>query len=187
MPNIARIPVVWTGLTALPGVSVFYWDFSTASDVSELFSFFDTIKNRFPTGLSWQIPGSGDEIDDATGALNGSWLATGSGTVTATGGTSSYAAGVGARVRWRTSGIFNGRRVVGSTFLAPLLGSAFDTDGTITSAVLSDLQGAADTLAANGGVVIWSRPSPGGSNGESNPVVSAQVPDRATALRSRRY
>lgn len=187
MALISRIPVVWTGLTALPGVSVFYWDFTVSPDVSDLVTFFDDIKNRFPTGLSWQIPGSGDQIEDSTGALGGSWIATGSGTVSATGGTSSYAAGVGMRVKWRTSGIFNGRRVVGSTFLAPMLGSIFDTDGTPSSAVVSSVQTAADALVTNGGLVIWSRPVPGGSNGDSNAVTAAVTPDRATSLRSRRY
>ena len=187
MATIARVPVTWTGLPGLPGVSVFYWDFSTAADLSALNTFFTAVRGLFADALSWSIPGSGDNIDDTDGTLNGSWVATGSGTITGNGGGGSYPAGVGTRIRWNTSAIVDGRRVRGSTFMVPLLGSSYDISGTIGSTPLTTLRNAADALAANGGLLIWSRNQPGSTDGVSSPVVSATVPDQVATLRSRRF
>lgn len=186
MATIARVPVEWNGLGGLPGVSVFYWDFSTAADLSALNTFFTAIRSFFPTGLSWDIPGSGDNIDDTSGTLNGSWIATGAGQITANGGVSGYAAGVGARVRWDTGAIVDGRRVRGSTFLVPLLADSYDGTGSINNTDLAALQSAVNDLNTNGGLLIWSRNDPGSTNGESNAVVSGNVPDRISTLRTRR-
>lgn len=156
--------------------------------VTDITDFFDDISDYFPSALSWTIPSSGDSIEDASGAIDGFWSTTGGGTVQGTGGGgAAFPNGVGLRVRWRTAGINNGRRVVGSTFLTSLLGSAFDTNGTIGSAALGAVQASADLLAASGALLIWSRPDPGSTNGFSSAVTSAEVPDRVTALRSRRY
>lgn len=187
MASILRVPVTWTGLTGLPGVSVFYWDGGVLSDLSDLVDFFDTIKTRFPTGLTWTIPSSGDSISDSTGALDGTYAGLNGGTVAATGGAVAYAAGVGARVRWRTGGIRNGRRVVGSTFLAPISNNGYETNGTLSSAYLTDFTTAATALVATGALLTWSRPEPGGSDGASHAVTGFEIPDRVTALRSRRY
>lgn len=188
MASILRVPVVWSGLSFLPGVSVFYWDGGVLSDISGITDFFDGIKARFPSGLTWTIPGAGDSIDDATGAIDGFWTASGGGAVAATGTPGArYAAGAGARVRWRTDGLRNGRRVVGTTFLVPLISDQYDASGTIDDPALASIQSEANTLAALGAMLIWSKPSPGGSDGASHTVVSATVPDRATSLRSRRY
>lgn len=187
MASILRVPVVWTGLTGLPGVSVFFWDGSVSSDISALVDFFDDIKAFFPTGLQWTIPDAGDSIEDSTGAIDGFWSAAGGGQVAATGSTSyPYAAGVGARVRWRTTGLNNGRRVTGTTFLAPLVSTSFDGSGTIETATLTAVETAANIVVATGAMRIWSRPE-NGTGGTSHEVTSAFVPDRVTALRSRRY
>jgi len=81
-----------------------------------------------------------------------------------------------------------GHRVVGRTFIAPILSNSFDTNGTLTSGVVTTLQNAANTLAASGHLSIWHRPpvigSPGGSLAG---IVSATVPDKTTSLSSRRH
>lgn len=180
-----RCKVEWQGLGGLPGLSTFY--FGVASpNVSVLTTFFTTLRPLFPSGLTWNIPQSGDELDDATGALTGGWLGSGGGSVTANGGNTPYAAGVGAAVQWNTGVINNRRRIRGRTFLAPLLASKFDASGTIDSAALTTLQVACSTLAA-GGVAfgIWHRPV-NGAGGLYAAVNDALVPDRVTSLRSRR-
>lgn len=186
MAVLMRVPVIWSGLSGLPGISVFHWDGGVSSDVSDIANFFDDIKPYFPTGLSWQIPGSGDNIEDSTGALIGEWSVTGGGTVGASGGTGGYAAGTGARVRWNTGAIVSGRRLRGSTFLCPLIGSVYEGNGTISGVALNQLAVASTTLASTGALKIWSRPSPGGTDGTSATVLSGLVPDRVTSLRSRR-
>ncbi len=186
MGVLLRVPVVWSGLSGLPGVSVLYWDGGVSSVMTDITAFFDDIKAEFPSGLTWSIPNAGDNIDDATGTLIGDWSTTGGGVVTAIGGSGAYAAGTGARVRWNTGSIVDGRRLRGSTFLVPLLGAAYDGSGTINNSSLAVFQAAATALASTGALKVWSRPSPGGSDGTSATVISGVVPDRVSSLRSRR-
>lgn len=185
MTTMRRVKVEWNGLGGLPGLSTFYYGVASPN-VSDLVTFFTTLRPLFPTSLTWNIPQSGDELDDATGALTGGWLGSGGGSVTANGGNLPYAAGVGARVQWNTGIIVGRRRVRGTTFLAPMLGSKFDSSGTIDSAALTTLQVACSTLAASGVAKgIWHRPV-NGTGGQYCAINDAIVPDRVTSLRSRR-
>lgn len=185
MPTLRRIVVAWTGLTGLPGVSVFYAPSATDAGAN-IKTFLTANVASFPVPLTWSVPTSGDTIDDTTGTINGGWTGGTGGTVTATANVA-YAAGVGAYVNWGTTGIINGRRLKGRTFMAPLITSGYDTSGTIASGTLTAMQTAATTLAASLNLVIWHRPTtPGGSDGESQAVSSALVPDQVTSLRTRR-
>lgn len=186
MATIKRVRVLWGGLPGMPGYSLLY-GLSSADPTGALSTFFGAIKAAFPPGLQWSIPPSGDTLDDATGALTGSWSGTGASVVTST-GTGIYAAGAGAWVTWGTAGIVNGRRLKARTFLCPLKGTAFDLNGTIDNTILTTLQTAASTLASAGVLVAWHRPSPTApSGGSSSLITTATVPDQATSLRSRRY
>ena len=180
-----RLRVVWNGLGGLPGLSTFYYGVASPN-VSDAVTFFTAIRSLFPTGLTWEIPSSGDEIDDATGTLTGGWLGTGGATVTANGGATAYAAGCGARVRWNTTVVVNGRRVKGGTFLAPLLATQYDGSGTIAAGGQATMQAAASAFAASGVAKgVWHRPSVLGS-GVYAAINDATVPDIVTSLRSRR-
>lgn len=185
MATIRRCYITWNGLTGLPGLSVFYAP-SGVDPTGDLATFFSTIKANFPTGLTWQIPNGGDELDDTNGVLTGGWAGTPS-TVSATGSATSWAAGVGAYVNWNTTAVVNGRRVRGRTFLCPLVASAYDNSGTILAAALSTFQTAATALTAGGKTVIWHRPgSVSGGPGSSAAINAAVVPDQVTSLRTRR-
>lgn len=185
MTTMRRLRVTWNGLGGLPGLSTFYYGVATPN-VSDCVAFFNAIKALFPSNLAWDIPSSGDEIDDATGQLTGGWIGTGGGAVSATGGGTAYAAGTGARVRWDTLVVTGGRRVRGSTFLAPLLATQFDSSGTIATTGLGTMQTAASAYAASGVAKgIWHRPV-NGSGGLYCAINSAVVPDKVTMLRSRR-
>lgn len=181
-----RARVEWTGATGLPGVSTFYFP-DTLTDVSALVAFFNAIKALFPGGLTWAVPPGGDVIDEATGELEGGWTATGSGNVAATGGTVNYLAGAGMTVQWNTNSVINGRRVRGRTFLAPTIAGCFENDGTPTAANITTVTTAGNTLVTATGMYVWHRPTPGGSNGAAVGIANCQVPNRGTALRSRRY
>jgi len=187
MATIARIPVVWSGLPGLPGVSVFY---SAVPDVvaavAALNTWFNANKALFPNGLSWTTPGAGDTLDDATGTLVGSYGGTAGTTTAATGGAGVYASGCGFRVRWFTDGIVDGRRLRGSTFMVPILSTAYDSNGTIQNASISSVQTACNTLVGTSTLRIWARPAPGGSDGVSHEITGSNVPDAVSTLRSRR-
>jgi len=187
MATLARIPVVWDGLPGLPGLSVFYSDSSSVvATVVALKALFTATAGNHPASLTWQFPTSGDEFDDTNGQLTGSWTGGAGGSVVSSGGAGSYAAGVGYRMTWSTNGIAGGRRVKGSTFFIPMLGSLYESNGTISNAVVTNMTAAAATFIAAGTTFIWHRPSPGGSNGVSFPVLSGAVPDKVSTLRSRR-
>lgn len=186
MATIRRIRVLWGGIPGMPGYSLFYAS-AAADATADLVTYFNAIKARFPSGLSWTVPPTGDTLDDATGTLNGSWSGAGAGIVTST-GTGAYAAGVGAYSAWVTNAIVGGRRLRGRTFLAPLLGTNYDNTGTIDPTQLTTFATATSTLAATGKLVVWHRPSgPGASNGSSSLITAGVVPDVVTSLRSRRF
>ena len=48
--------------------------------------------------------------------------------------------------------------------------------------VVTNMTSAAATFVTNGGSKIWHRPTPGGSNGSSHAVLSANVPDKVSTL-----
>ncbi len=183
-----RTQVVWSGdVVTGGGLTTFYSDEGIGTPVlANLVTFFNAIKALFPGGITWTIPDGGDLIDEASGALTGTWSESGGGVVTSTGGTSPYVAGVGARAVWRTSAIRGGRRVRGSTFLLPLLTTQYDASGTIGPTALSTLENAAQTLLGSAtSIGVWSRPRPGLS-GALVPIDSVSVPDKVSWLRSRR-
>lgn len=187
MANLARVRVAWGGGAVIgEGVSTFYFDEAHVGFATDLFNFYDAIKSSFPAGVTWTVPASGDLIDVATGALSGTWTDFPGGTVNST-GSGVFSLGVGARAVWGTSGIRNGRRVKGSTFLVPLAGGAYAADGTLAGATLTSLQSGASALltASGSNMRIYSQPAPG-SGGQSNTVVDASVPDKVSWLRSRR-
>jgi len=180
-----RVPVAWTTGPGGTGVSVFYTNFGSDATV-ELAAFFNAIKAFFPTSVSWNIPSSGDVVDEVSGLITGAWIGGTAASVSGTTGTA-YAAGTGAYVRWQTSGIVNGRRVKGRTFLCPLVGSSYQTDGTIVDGNVATIQTAANNLVLAGKLRIWHRPtSAGANNGSAFTVTAGTVPDRVTSLRSRR-
>lgn len=187
MANLARLRATWSGSPVVgPGVTTLYFDAADTGASTSLLDFLDTNPLAFPAGLVITVPSGGEIITDTTGDLVGVWNDPGTGgTVTGT-NTASFAKGVGAQVRWQTGGIVGGRRVVGSTFLAPLASGNFDVDGTLAATFISAWQAAANNMLTDGvSWKVWSRPTPSRA-GTSNDIVSATVPDRPSWLRSRR-
>jgi len=189
MATLKRVRVTWTGAGVVgPGVSTFYFVSSATGFPADLQTFFQAIKAALPSSVTVTVPNSGDTIDEATGDLFGVWTDAGGSTTVGTSSTL-FAGGVGMRIRWITAGVHRGRRVKGSTFIAPMQSASFSTDGTPDPGSVTLLQNAASALVSSsaGDQVIWSRPQPvPGNDGESNPVLSALVPDATSWLRSRR-
>lgn len=187
MATLAKIPVIWDGLPGLPGLSMFYsTPTGVVTTVVALKAFFTSIQVYFPPSLTWGFPTGGDEFDDADGELVGGWTGGAGGQVVGTGGSTIYASGCGARVRWNTTTIVDGRRVNGSTFLVPLINTAYDTNGTINNTAVAAILTAANTLVTAGDTVVWHRNDKGAANGSSHAVLAATVPDKVSTLRSRR-
>lgn len=185
MANIREVIVEWAGLTGLPGVSVFYS--GAAVDITvELATFFTSIQSLFPSAMQWTIPSSGDVLDEVTGDLVSDWTGGTGAVVNGSGGSATYAAGVGAMVRWNTPLVFNSRRMRGRTFLTHLSTAAYQSDGTLLAATRTQLGNAATTFGTGtDNPLFWHRPV-NGAGGQAVAATSAFIPDRVTWLQSRR-
>lgn len=162
----------------------------SAPPVGALLSAFSSGRSVFPSNVSITFPGSGDTIDDTTGDLTGVWSSPDGGTITGT-GAGTAAAGVGACITWTTGGIVPGkkgpRKLRGRTFLVPLFGNCFDSDGTIEPTTLANLRSLADGIMASGPLAVWHRPtSATATDGTSYGVLSNNVRDKVAFLSSRR-
>lgn len=187
MANLVRLRTLWSGPPVVgEGVSTFYLDEGASGFLSDFHTFWAAVGNRVPTGITWTTPNTGDLVDINTGELTGTWT-DGSSSSVSSSGAGAYAAGVGARFTWPTSGIRNGRRVRGSTFLVPLVTSCYQADGTIDGAVWTSLSSAAGALYTGTAPAlrVWSRPV-NGAGGQSNTVIGSALPDKVSWLRSRR-
>lgn len=188
MADIARLRIDLSG-TAVVGASVMtlYQDAAATTGLpADVMTFLNAIKANFPPGLTYTVPGGGDLLNVATGALTGTWSEGGGGTVTGT-GVGGYAIGVGGLINWGTSGIVSGRRVRGRTFLVPLMGGSFDSSGRMQPATVTALNTPLATFLTNvsPALVIWSRPTSTRA-GSMHPVTTANIPATPSTLRSRR-
>ena len=168
-----------------PGLTTFYS--AGEMEPSAVLAFYTALASQIPDDVQITVPNTGDLIDEVTGNITGSWASSGGGIVNGS-SSGTFALGQGYRVRWETNGIRNGRHVRGTTFICPVSGTVFDTTGRVSSTAQSAALTASGSLilGMTGGLVVWSRPSPG-LNGVAHPVVASTVPETPTALRSRRY
>lgn len=185
MTDIANVTAVWEGFAGGPGTNTFYFADGLA-DLDDLQTFYGTMLALIPDAVHIILPTTGSVVDDASGDLTGNWFADATAPLVG-GGTSAYASGVGAIIRWNTIDVSNSRVIKGRTFIVPMLSSAFDTDGSLTVSAQGVIQGAADALIAAyaGELKVWHRPV-SGAGGSVHDVVSATVPDRPALLASRR-
>lgn len=175
----------WTGFSGAPGYSIFYA--TPNSGLSGVIkNFFGAIDDYIPSGVTISSPSSGDQIDEATGLLTGTWTG-GIGGSTPGQASGVYAGPAGFVINWLTNGVVNGRRVRGRTFIVPCIASLFDNDGTLANNHRAVIQSAADNLVASaaGDLLVWHRPR-GGVGGSAHAVAAAVVSDKVAVLRSRR-
>ena len=184
MTELSRVRSVWSGFPGGPGVTTMYF-LDTATAVASVHAFWTTLGGMLPGDVSIQVQNAGDIIEDSTGALTGAWSAT---AVAAVGGGSSnkYAAPAGAVINWLTETIGPHRRLRGRSFIVPIEGDSFQSNGSLDPTKLGYLQSAADDLVASqsASFVVWHRGT--GSDGTNGLVTAASVHDFVAVLRSRR-
>lgn len=188
MAIINRVRAVWSGSAVVGGgISTFYFEGGDTGFVSDVHGFFTGIKTVLPPSVTITVDNSGDVFESTTGALSGSWSEVASPPIVGSSGTSEHAAGVGARIVWRTNGIVGNRRSIGSTFIVPLHVLSYQADGTLQPATITALQlGITNLLGSTtSSPQVWHRPV-GGSGGLASDIISGSVPDKVSWLRSRR-
>lgn len=194
MADIWKVVASWTGGAIGSGFTNFYFHAGTSTAQASqdsarafLFSSYGAALALLPTGVSINFAGSVDSLDVVTGALTGTVPVTNPGTIAGS-GTGAYAAPTGACVTWLTGGLVNGRRLRGRTFLVPMAGNAFHSDGTLADTTISTITSAATAfIAAAPDFAVWHRPAPGGGGGGSATTVAGfRITDKAAVLTSRR-
>lgn len=193
MTIMQRTRVLWTGFPGGPGYTNLFSRVSSIGthdptlamdDVATLFS---GLATRIPSSVTLNIDPEVAYIEDTTGVAEGFDQVASVPSITQPSASGAYAAPTGASIEWSTDAVKNGRRVTGRTYLVPLVGAAFEPDGTLVAAALDQLSSAASVYALNSvaNQVVWSRPS-GSSAGSSHSISGARVADKAAVLRSRR-
>lgn len=195
MAGLNRVSVAWQGWPGAPGVTQFYLDaVAQQSSIDAIRTFFNSLTSLLPSGLTITVPSSGDIVEDTNGQLAGNW-SVGTTPVVVTGiGSGVYAGNAGAVVHWLTNTVALKRRLRGRTFIVPLIGSSYDSGGSLSTAAQTTLQNAASAMVASmaGNMVVWHRPVIQKGTGvviragSSGDVTSSRVPDLAVTLRSRR-
>lgn len=145
-----------------------------------------------PSAVTWTCNAQCNIYDSASGLVQGPLIITSlPATVTGSGGTN-WAAGVGARVNWKTSTLQGRRLIRGATFVIPLAGGAFGPGGSLQASQITALNaGAAAYLNAMTTAllypVIWHRPAKGSLTGGTTGIVFAGTTSSVpSGLRSRR-
>lgn len=183
--QLTKIVVEMEGFPGAPGYMTFYGGDPTLLQPAVV-AFVNTVKTNFPSDVTFTVPNEGILLMDDGGDLAGTWTAGTATTIVGT-GVGGYAAPAGACITWRTGRIVGRRALKGRTFLVPLTGAAFDTDGSIIPVSLGVFRTAAATLFAAAGLRVWHRPtSLAARDGVSWPVTGSAVADKAAVLRSRR-
>jgi hypothetical protein len=189
MPNMFQIRTVHSGFTGAPGYTQHYFDASgsslgaqSASDAIR--AFWETFAASMPSGWHYAIDADVETIDDSTGDLIGVTSTTPL-VQSVTGATAAYAGGTGACITWVTNSVHFTRRLKGRTFVVPLSTSNYESDGTLTNGVLTQLRSAAAALIGHADFGVWGRPVDG-TDGLFANATAYNVRDKAAVLRSRR-
>jgi hypothetical protein len=188
-----RFRVTWSNFPGAPGLSTFYLN-PSITDYTPIRTFFTAVAGYLPNGLQLTFPSAVDTINESNGQLTASVGITPMNFIQSGVTAGAYSGASGAVVRWQTTGIWHGKRVSGRTYLVPLTSAAYGNDGTLVTAAITTLQGAANTLITSygDGLRVWARPFAGTATrpartGMQFGAISATVPDLAAVLRSRRF
>jgi hypothetical protein len=146
-------------------------------------AFLNAFASQYPSGMSWTFPSESATVDVATGQVTAWHSLTPPASISGSAG-GSYAAGVGFRVDWLSTGIHLGRRVKGRTYVVPSV--TYESNGTVTESIRSTALTAANTLVtalntAGHDLVVYSAVARA-----AYPVQGAIVPDRVAWLRTRK-
>lgn len=199
---VAIVRTEWDGTSGGPGLTQLAFlgngEFTASNAqaaVNAVRKFWDGIKGSLPDELKLSVSPIVDIYNEANAELTASVIAPVVPLVVAGTGTTGYTGGAGLKVNWNTGIIRNGRRVKGSTFIVPALGSAFGNTGTPTAGTVLSINTAANTLMADvtaGGtaLLVWSRPLVKDDvitrAGATAGVISGTLAPKSAILRGRR-
>lgn len=197
MPSIYRLTAIWSGFQGAPGYTRMTFqglvdDTKRNAAGLAMRTFFYNLTQFGPTGSSVSVQTNVQEFDVGTGVLLNEVAMTSPPAPVANGaGVNPYAAGSGYSIGWKTTSIFNGRRIAGRTYMVPALG-CFENDGSLSTAAISQIGTAANALIADtADFSVWAKQMttavpPVQIGGQASSVTSYVLKDQASQLRSRR-
>lgn len=173
----------------------YYWDSAGGTPTAvateaglRVRAFWVSFASHIPNTSTVQIDGFGDEIDEATGAIVGTFTGPAVASVNGTSAADGLPRQTQGLLRFGTAGIVAGRRITGRQYL-PAPNETDNTGGLPTAAYVADLNTAANLLGTT--IVtpisqrVWHRPGLAGA-GLSFPVTSRAGSTSWAVLRSRR-
>ena len=182
---------VWNVQGGGTGYSVFHVRESPVTTIAaaaqqfatDLRAGFNSMVTRLPDDVIINFDSEARELAVVNGTLLNVIPVTAPATVTGTSG-GSYSAPAGARVDLITGGIVAGRRLRGRTYIVPLSGDSYTTNGLVSSAAQTLLEtafGMFDGVPNVYSLAVWSR-----THDFLADVISVNVPTESAILRSRR-
>lgn len=201
MVQLMKVRTHWAGTSGGPGLTqhMISRQDDTAPTPSDALAACNAVRHlwtsliaQLPNELTLTVDPQVDLIDETSGQLINTLVATP--TPAGVTGTASagYAAGCGIKITWETGQVANGRRKRAFTYVVPAAGGLYDTDGTLTSSALGSFNTAADNMlndlnTASLKLNAYHRPAKGASTGGIAYAVSSRtVKDKTAILRSRR-
>lgn len=182
--TMKRYRVSWSNFPGAPGVSTHYVD-PAVTDFSPIRVFYQAVALCVPNALTFNFPTSVDVIDETNGQIQTTQAATVLSSLNSIVASAAFSGTSGCAVQWRTPDYVNGNHVVGRTYVVPLAQTQYDTNGSIASGTVTNLQAAGMALIAAMPMLVWHRPKPG-VPGSKHAVTNVAVPDLAVVMRSRR-
>lgn len=191
---VYRVKLRWTGFTGAPGYTNLHFSAPTeptSAGAQAVYAaantFAGALVSALPSAVRITTESAVEVVDQTTNELVTVFGVTSS-PVNAGLMTGGFSSATGACITWETGEVRNGRRVRGRTFVVPMAVAMYDTDGTLTSGAITDLQNAAEGLAGGGfSFGILGRPTaPGAADGGFYTVSSGRVSDKTAILTSRR-
>jgi hypothetical protein len=189
--TINQITATMTGWNGAPGYMSLYCqgtDTVAIQDFANAFrAWIDAIKGQFPTSVQFAWRSDYRQVNEITGDLVTIGALGVVPSVVNGAGTADFNAGAGASVNWLTADSAGSRLRTGRTYLVPLGGNAYESNGTLTPAGLVVLRAAAAAfVVTTGGThVVWKRPVDG-AGGAISEVIASRVNDIGALLKSRR-
>lgn len=159
---------------------------------TSLMNLYQRINTLIPSDITISFDGNVEVLDPVTGAVQANVESDVTIDNVFGGMSGSYAAGVGARINWKTSSIFNRRFVRGCNFIVPLGSACYTSTGALTGDTTTAIAESAASYIndmTTGGLVpvIWGRPKTGTeTGGHAGNIISGVVLQTPAGLRSRR-
>jgi hypothetical protein len=194
-----RVKINWTGFVGSPGYTNFNFELinpgawtqpDVDAAVTKVQTWLTVIRLLQPAVVISGIDPAVSEHDEQSGDIVNFWNATPGAAAAGSNPGAAFTSGTGFCINWQTGGVRNGRRVRGRTFVVPISGSLYESNGSFINAEVASWRASAITLAGDtNGVrlgIFAHTPKALIPDGGIYDVTGVSINDRPAFLSSRR-